>query len=90
VTESQYRARGREATSDPRPWVQLKNLLAAQMEDGILEPGDEVAVTLEAQDFGINQRTARKALRALVAEGRLIPPGEVGKSYTVAGRTEGE
>lgn len=60
--------------ADARSWVQLKNLLAKKIEEGILEPGDDVAVTLEAQEFGVTPSTAQKAFRALVAEGKLIPP----------------
>lgn len=90
MTENQYRARARETTSDPRPWVQLKSLLSRQIEDGILEPGDEVALRLEAQDFGISPDRALRAFRALVEEGKLIPPQGVAKPYTVAGRTGSE
>jgi hypothetical protein len=81
---NRYRARARETTNDPRPWVQLKNELARQIELGILEPGDEVAVTLEAQDFGITRPIARKAFRALVEEGKLISPQSRGRPYRVA------
>lgn len=52
----------------------MKNLLAKKIEKGILEPGDDVAVILEAQEFGVGVITARRAFRALVAEERLIPP----------------
>jgi DNA-binding GntR family transcriptional regulator len=84
MTVNRYRATAREITNDPRPWVQLKNLLARQIEQGILEPGDEVAVTHEAQDFGVAPVSARKAFRALVEEGKLISPQGQGKPYQVA------
>ena len=81
---NRYRAAAREITNDPRPWVQLKNVLARQIEQGILEPGDEVALTLEARDFGVMPQTAMKAFRALVEDGKLVPPQGTGKPYTVA------
>jgi DNA-binding GntR family transcriptional regulator len=84
VTESQDRARARELTSDPRLWVQFKNLVSQQIADGVLEPGDEIAPTLEAADFGISWTTAIRALRELVAEGLLLPPPYRGAHYTVA------
>lgn len=83
MTENRYRAKARETTNDPRAWVQLKNLLAVEIEKGILEPGDEVSLTLEAKDFGVNLRTAQKALRALAEEGKLIPPQGHGRPYRV-------
>jgi hypothetical protein len=38
---------------DPTPWVRLKNELLRQIESGILEPGDEVAIVYESRDFGL-------------------------------------
>ena len=81
---NRYRARAREITNDPRPWVQLKNELAREIDLGILDPGEEVAVALEAQDFGITRLTAGKAFHALVEEGKLISPQRRGMPYTVA------
>lgn len=81
---NRYRAIARELTNDPRRWVQLKNVMAHQIEQGILEPGDEVALTLEARDFGVTPQTAMKAFRALVEDGKLVPPQGTGKPYTVA------
>jgi hypothetical protein len=83
VAESRDRVLAREISDDPTPWVQLKNLLARQIADRVLEPGDQVVLYLEAQDFGINQRSALKAFRALVGEGKLPPPAP-GQPYTVA------
>ena len=89
---NRYRAIARELTNDPRLWVQLNHMMAHQIEQGILEPGDEVALTLEAQDFGVTPQTAMKAFRALVEDGKLISPQSIGKPYTVAmtGTEQGE
>jgi hypothetical protein len=84
TTESLDRAKARELTDNPTPWVQFKCLIAWQVSEGILEPGDEVPVYLEAVDFGINQRSAMKAARVLVTEGVLLAPQGNGKPYMVA------
>lgn len=84
MSVNRYRAKARETTNDPRPWVQLKHELARQIELGILEPGDEVALTLEAQDFGVTPQIAKKSFRALVEEGKLVSPQGVARPYTVA------
>jgi DNA-binding transcriptional regulator YhcF (GntR family) len=63
----------RETTNDSRPWVQLKEFLSMQIEQGILKPGAEVPLTREAKEFGVDQKTAQKAFRALAEEGKLIP-----------------
>lgn len=61
---------------DPRPWVRFKDEIIKMIEAGVLEPGENVVVTEEAADFGICADTARKAFRALVAGGWLLPvPG---------------
>jgi DNA-binding GntR family transcriptional regulator len=83
MSESQYRARARLATDDPRTWVQLKCFLAQQIDEGILEPGDTVALSFEARDFGVSHVTALKAFRALVKEGKLLPPPNRNTPYRV-------
>jgi DNA-binding GntR family transcriptional regulator len=90
MTESLDRAKAREITDDPRLWVQLTHSLSMRIQEGILEPGDEVALTLEARDFGVSWRTALKAFRALVDDGKLVAPQGVAGPYLVAGRTESE
>ena len=72
-------------TDDPTPWRQLLAVLAKQIETGVLEPGDQVALSLTAADFGVVPRVARKAFAVLVEQGLLIvpPPGQ-GAPYTVA------
>jgi DNA-binding GntR family transcriptional regulator len=79
------RAMALTLTDDPTPWRQLLALLAKQIETGVLEPGDQVAVSLTAADFAIAPRVARKAFAVLVEQGLLItpPPGQ-GAPYTVA------
>jgi DNA-binding GntR family transcriptional regulator len=89
VTESQDRARARALTSDPRLWVQFKALVSQQITDGVLEPGDEIQVVLEAADFGVHWTAVAKALRALADEGMLIPPPGRRAPYTVAGAEHG-
>jgi hypothetical protein len=69
MPENRRRVKAREITADPRLWVQLKFLLAWEIEQGILEPGDEVALTLEARDFWLSAGRAQLAFRALVDEG---------------------
>jgi transcriptional regulator with XRE-family HTH domain len=69
-------------SDDPTPWVRMKTDLLRQMEAGVLEPGDEVWVTCEARDRGLSPGVARKALRALVSEGKLAPASPP-KTYLV-------
>lgn len=73
-----------ENMHDPRKWLQVKNDLERQLEAGVLEPGDELWVSCEAEEHGINKKTTFAALRSLVADGRLeyrrgkyIVPGHV-------------
>lgn len=68
---------------DPTPWRRFKAELTKQIEAGVLEPGDEVPLVLEAHDFGVNRFTARKAFNELVKEGKLLPPAAVGDVYRV-------
>jgi hypothetical protein len=44
---------------NPTPWVPLKNELLMQIESGILEPGDEVAIAWESRDFGVGRGSNR-------------------------------
>jgi DNA-binding GntR family transcriptional regulator len=55
--------------------MQLKNELLRMIEAGVLEPGDDVAITLECQGFGIRYENGKKAFDALVAEGWLERTG---------------
>jgi len=88
MTQQTPRELARTLTPDPRPWVQFRALIANEIETDILEPGDEVSVVLEAEYFGIARKTAIKAFRALVAEGKLIaPPHIIGGTYLVAPTT---
>jgi DNA-binding GntR family transcriptional regulator len=84
TTQSLDRAKARELTSNPTLWVQFKCLIAWQIAEGILEPGDEVSIVRESEDFGISQVPAQKAFRALVAEALLLAPQSKGKPYMVA------
>jgi DNA-binding GntR family transcriptional regulator len=89
MTESLDRAKAREVTDDPTPWVQLRHSLIMRIQEGILEPGDEVGLYLEAADFGVGWPTALKAFRALVDDGKLLPPQGSGRPYTVANKQLG-
>lgn len=59
---------------DPTPWKRFKAELIRQIEAGVLEPGDEVSIVIEARDFGLSYRPARRAFDSLVSEGWLLPP----------------
>jgi hypothetical protein len=65
------------------PWVQVKNSLVKQIKTGVLEPGDEVWLMLEAEDQGVSHSTAMKAFHVLVNEGMLESPELPGKPYRV-------
>jgi hypothetical protein len=77
-------------TYNPTPWVRFKNELIKMMDAGVLEPGDEVCISLEAADFGITQHPAERAFRALVREGKLLPSPGPGRPYRVPQRKEEE
>jgi hypothetical protein len=56
----------------PTPWKRIRADLARQLQAGVLERGDEVVIAIEAADHGVTHRTARRAVLALVEEGKLI------------------
>ena len=60
---------------DPTPWKRLKREILRMIDTGVLEPGDDVSVTLECADFGIRYENGRKAFRELAAEGWLLYVG---------------
>ena len=75
---------------DPLLWRKLKNQIITEIESGILEPGDEVTVKYEAQDFKVSPQTAAKAFKALVEEGWLLPEVRGKRPYLVPGNPGGK
>jgi DNA-binding GntR family transcriptional regulator len=68
------------------PWVLVKNGMIREIVAGVLEPGDEVWVIYEAEDYGVERKTAAKAFRALVDEGWLTQAQGTARAYRVAER----
>jgi DNA-binding GntR family transcriptional regulator len=60
---------------DPRAWMKVKTELLKQLESGVLEPDDEVWVQYAAEECGVERQSARKAVSALVSEGKLLRVG---------------
>jgi DNA-binding GntR family transcriptional regulator len=56
---------------DPTKLHQIKNDLLRQLDEGVLEPGDEVIGRYEAEDYGVSAQLVRNVLRSLAREGRL-------------------
>jgi len=70
--------------NDPRRWVQIVNDLRSRIDAGELKRYDRISVAYESQARGVSKETVAKALRALVAEGRLVRfPGH---GYLVVGQ----
>jgi GntR family transcriptional regulator len=55
------------------PYVQLANILTAQIESGELRPGARVpSITTLVQTYGVGKNTARKALTLLEERGLVV------------------
>jgi DNA-binding transcriptional regulator YhcF (GntR family) len=52
-------------TGDPRKYVQISEILEAQIALGVLEPGESVTVSELVEEFKVSRQTARRALRVI-------------------------
>lgn len=70
---------------DPGQWPGFADDLIRQIETGVLEPGDEVAVIWQAQEWKCARHTAAKAFDHLVRLGLLLKPSGTCQPYRVSG-----
>ena len=61
-------------SNDPRPaYLQVADLLRAQIRTGVLKPGDQLPAGRElSEQYSIASMTVRQALRVLVDEGVVV------------------
>ena len=70
---------------EPVRWRGFADDLIRQIETGVLEPGDEVSVKYQAEEWKCPQGTAAKAFEDLVRRGLLLRPSRPAQPYRVSG-----
>jgi hypothetical protein len=70
---------------DPGSWRGFADDLIRQIREGVLEPGDEVAITWQAEEWKCARGTATKAFDHLVHLGLLLRPADNNRPYRVSG-----
>ncbi|MCT7374178.1 GntR family transcriptional regulator [Chelativorans salis] len=86
--ESEQPRAGREGAGPaPRLYQRAFDILAAQIEDGVLAPGARLIETAVADQFGISRAPARRALAELERSGLLVKT--TGRGYAVRAPAKG-
>lgn len=70
---------------EPTRWRGFADDLIRQIETGVLEPGDEVSPTYQAEEWKCQRITATKAFDHLCRRGLLLRPSRRGQAYRVSG-----